>query len=42
MKICCSKPQKQAYDGQGHKSVNCLTKENDRSSEHSKEYSLIK
>ena len=42
MKVCHSKPQKQAYDRQGHKSVKCLTKDDDRLSENSKEYSLYK
>lgn len=42
MKVCRSKPQKQAYDRQGHKSVKCLTKDNDELSENSKEYSLYK
>ena len=38
MKVCRSKP----YDRQGHKSVKCLTKDDDGSSENSKEYSLYK
>ena len=42
MKVCHSKPQKQAYNRQGHKSVKCLTKDSDGLSENSKEYSLYK